>query len=244
MIMILLLINSLTFALARLWHGGKLEVVSPENDAGANNRVWLIAGLQNQPETAYQYVSFSGYEKAYLRFSYLGYSPKVASEQLDFLVGKDDLICGISVGAKTIEYADGDYRKVLINPCSHPRVLKPILYAATRYLSPLAKILSYGLGWLSALPIIPADMGQRSSFALLADELFWIGWGDPKDVNMENCSVIISAKDEFLECREMYQAYNGATTVVEINSMHARIGSEEDCAKYQSAIDRLIIPTN
>ena len=37
----------------------------------------------------------------------------------------------------------------------------------TRCLSPLAEVISYALGWIAVIPIIPADIGVRTSIALL-----------------------------------------------------------------------------
>lgn len=237
--MTVLLANFVTCMAVRLYHSGRLIPIDDPNNTGERNEALLIAGLQNQPDTAYQYIETNGYDRVYLKFSYFGYSPKSAGKQLENLMDDGDIACGVSVGAKTIEYSNlpTGSRAILINPCSHPKVLKSPFRYLTK-LSPLVEVLSYSLGWLSVLPIIPADMGQKTSFALLADELFWIGWGDP-EINTTNTGVVISTEDEFLDPKTMRRTYSEALTI-EIDTLHGRTGSKKYCRKYYSAINQLL----
>lgn len=217
-------------------------MVYESSDSPDGRKVFLIAGLQNQPDTAYQYIELAGYNRVDLEFSFFGFNPKKAGRQLEGIATSEDAICGISVGAKTIEYCPSQpgCRVVLINPCSHPEVLKTNYYYLTRCLSPLAEVISYGLGWISVLPVIPADLGHHTSIALLVDQLFWIGWGEP-DVMAENCGVIISTDDEFLEMRRLRDVYCGAEQV-EIATMHGRTGtkSHNQAQLYNDAINQLL----
>lgn len=239
-ILILYLINIISCTVARLYHGGKLII--DDQTPEAPSKAWLIAGLQNQPKTAYRYIDIEGYEKAYLEYSYFGFNPKAAAQQVEDIAQVDDIVCAVSVGAKPLEYAEnlGTIQIILINPCSHPEALRSEFYYLTRCLSPLAEVISYALGWLAVAPIIPADIGTRTSIALLVDELFWIGWGDPQS-DYVNCGVIVSTEDEFLELESLYQIYDGAI-FAEIDTKHGRIGSEsnDDATKYQQAVNSLL----
>lgn len=241
-LVLLLLLNSISCSVARICRGGRLSTVYESSENLEGRKAFLIAGLQNQPDAAYQYIELTGYNRVNLEFSFFGYNPKNAGRQIENLVKDRDVVCGISVGAKAIEYCPSqlDCRVVLINPCSYPKVLRSRYYYLTRYLLPLAEVLSYGLGWVSVLPIIPADFGHHTSIALLVDQLFWIGWGDP-DAMTENYGVIISTDDEFLEVQQMRDAYCGAEQI-EIATRHGRTGtkSHNQAQLYNDAIDQLL----
>lgn len=239
-VLILYLINVVSCAIVRLYHGG--EFIINDQTPETSNKAWLVAGLQNQPKTAYRYISIEGYEKAYMEYSYLGFCPKAAARQIEDIVKTNDIVCGVSVGAKPIEYTEnlGTIRVILINPCSHPKALRPEFYYLTRCLSPLAEVISYALGWIAVIPIIPADIGVRTSIALLVDELFWIGWGDPQS-DLTDYGVVVSTEDEFLMQESLYQIYDCAD-FVEIKTKHDRTGSNSngDAEKYEHAISSLL----
>lgn len=238
-ILVLYLINVVSYMLMRFDYGGKL-IINDQTPTDSK-KTWLIAGLQNQPQMAYRYINVEGYEKAYLEYSYFGFNPKAAAQQIEEIVSKGDVVCGISVGAKPLEYASlQGARMILINPCTHPRALRSEFYYLTRCLSPIAEIMSYALGWIAVMPVIPADIGVRSSVALLVDELFWIGWGDPQ-FDPTDCGVVVSTEDEFLELESLYHIYDGAD-FAEISTKHGRTGSNAkgDAVKYDNAINSLL----
>lgn len=79
-VLILYLINVVSCAIVRLYHGG--EFIINDQTPETSNKAWLVAGLQNQPKTAYRYISIEGYEKAYMEYSYLGFCPKAAARQI------------------------------------------------------------------------------------------------------------------------------------------------------------------
>ncbi len=239
-LLLLYLINVVSCMVVRFHYGGKLIIDDQTSDE--TSKVWLIAGLQNQPQTAYRYIEIEGYEKAYLKYSYLGFSPKAAAQQMGEIIEKDDVVCGVSVGAKPLEYAESldEVRMILINPCGHPKALRPEFYYLTRCLSPLTEVVSYALGWIAVIPMVPADIGVHSSVALLVDQLFWIGWGDPQ-FNPTNCGVVVSTEDEFLEAESLCDIYRGAD-FAEISTKHGRTGSNSngDATKYERAINSLL----
>lgn len=239
----LIVLNILTCLVARSIHGGRLKVVTTDGTdlKLAVPRVWLIAGMQAQAEPAFRFIDFGDYERVFLHYSCLGFNPKWAGRQLRSLLRADDVICGVSVGAQPIEYAIVNRlcKCVMINPCCRPASLKPGLRRLLRVVTPCLEVLSYGLGWLAVLPLIPADFGKHISLALLADQLFWLTYGEPELQHGDQYKVILSTQDEFLDNAMLRKIYAGAATV-EINTRHGFIGSEKAAELYDSAIKQLI----
>lgn len=242
-LIVLSVINSLTCIMVRVWQGGRL-VTSPKHNARAGPRVWLIAGLQSQPKTAYQRIDFPGYDRMNLRFSNLGFNPYRAGTQLCDLVSERDVVCGVSLGSKVIECAKLEAFKmaILINPFTAQCLTKGLLPFVTQYISPILKLLSYALGWVAILPIVPVSLGERMSLALLIDQLFWVGRCNPKHGFNQKYKVIVSARDEFLDNAIVRRSYDGAA-VTEIDTLHGRIAStrEQQSEKYNVAILRFLV---
>ncbi len=240
-----LAVNFATCTIVRLCQGGRF-VVEARSDAvpitteATKNRLIEIAGLQNQANKAYQYLQFPDYEEVPLRFSYFGYNPRNTAKQLQAIVQDGDAVLAISISAKTVEFSDVSQRctTVLINPCSHPLTLKPPFRLLTKTLTWPAEVLSYGLGWISVLPIIPADMGERTSLALMFDQLFWIGHGEPT-CSLENTGIILSTQDEFLDNDALRELYPGMPSR-EIDTRHGRTGSPKVAGLYETAIQEIL----
>ena len=179
------LLNLITCFIARLLHGGRL-IVDDDKGSWFNTKIYFIAGILNQPIRAFHYFSYRGFCRVYLNYSVFGFNPKRAGKQLDKLMKDGDVVCGVSIGAKPIAYSTTNgFKRVLINPCTHPEILQPKYFWLIRIFAPLFKLLTFLLGWISILPLISAE-GGRYSLALLADQLFWIGYGYPGDTNDDN----------------------------------------------------------
>ncbi len=239
-VLLALTVNCLSCMIARYIQGGKLVAEAPKGWQ-TEPIVWLIAGLRNQPERAYQYMNFGYHKRGYLSYSNFGYSPYSAGEQLNKIAKDGDVVCGVSIGAKAVEMSKLNGSMILINPCSNPGTLKSVFRYSTQYLTILAEIISYGLGWISVLPIIPGDMGTHQSLASLVDQLFWIGHGQPNVERPKETGVIISNQDEFLERDLTYRQYHKCR-IEEIDTKHARIASKDEgvVLLYQNALDKLL----
>lgn len=269
-IAIMLLMNCISCLIVRAAWAGKLVVNNPSVDnqifdniaepKQEKKTIFLIAGLFNQPREAFSLIEISGYERVYLEYSPLGYNPKIAGKQIAKLIEKSDVVCGISVGAKAaycsaFESEKGKY--IFIDPCIRPSALKQPYKALIKVFSPIASLISIAMGWLSCLPIIPADMGNRYSIALVTDQLLWIGYGDKylsSGGDPSRMGIIISSNDEFLErtiAEESFQSgiYDDeegekAAFIEYVNAMHSRIGETEKAPQYEQAIGKLLTKLN
>lgn len=241
-IIALLSINIFTAALYRLFITAKREfVVKPLTEHWPNyHNLFLVAGFWNQADRAYQYLRLPDDANVYaLNFSVFGYNPKIAGNQITRLIFPGDDICAISVGAKAVEYstAFSDARRIaLICPCSHPTVLKPFFRWATRILSPLLEVVAFGLGWLAFLPIIPIKLGGHASVALVADQLFWIAYGDPRVDEYPRTGMIFSHDDELLRNGELQRIYCSANQQLSVEGLHARTDDPAMAEEYESAL--------
>lgn len=220
----------------------KIRIKSEMDDTTKGNKLaFCIAGLLNQPNTAFRHIVIPGYDKVYVSFSQFGWNPRWMGWALEKLKKDDDIMLGISIGAQAAWNA-GASRTILINPCSTPKILQKRYYWLTKILSPLAWILSYALGWISFIPFIPAQDG-RYSIALLVDQLFWMSHGRCLENLHTRAGIIISDKDEFLENKNIIKYYAEKAphaSIVSIDTMHARIGDPKDAPKYQAAINYLL----
>ncbi len=244
-LVVLLLINVFSAALYRLLIArGKLVLKRLSGFRSGRHNLFLVAGFWNQADRAYQYIRFPDEVNRYaLNFSAFGYNPRVAGEQIAQLLYPKDSICAISVGAKAVEYSalfDWARRVTLICPCSHPSVLKPFFRWATRILSPLLELVSFGLGWLAFLPIIPIKLGGRASVALVADQLFWIAYGNPKVDVYRHTGLIMSRDDELLLNGELERIYQTASPQITVSGLHARTDILEMAGEYESAISNIL----
>lgn len=235
-ILTILLLNCGTCTMFRCFHAGRMCIGQAKTE---NPKIYCLAGMMNQPETALSYVSLPDeYERVNVSYSMFGFDLVKAKSQLEGVVNNSDVLLGISIGAKPIICADTNAEKILVNPCTHPRVLKPYLENLTFWLSPLAEIISYGLGWIAVLPLIPVDGGEHYSIALLVDQLYWIGHYDPAVVD-ENVGIVLSSRDEFLQNDEVQKIY-GTSRSVEIDTMHGRTGDLAVAKEYEQAILSLL----
>ena len=241
-IILVLLTNFITCLIARLIQGGRFTYNKNIYPA-YNGKMILIAGMLSQPESAYQYINMPYGCSGYLKFSLLGYNPKKSGKQLKELAKSKDYVIGISVGCKSIIYADSPGKKrILVNPCTHSITLKAEYQMLLQYLSPILEVVSYALGWLSILPVIKTKLGDRYSLALLADQLFWIYYGDPeyeKTASQVGTGLILSKSDEFLENDIISEIYR-RSSIEKVPARHGFIASQYVAQYFNEAINKLL----
>lgn len=209
-----------------------------DSNSDSNKLAFCVAGLLNQPETAFKHINIPGYTKVYVKFSPFGYSGATMGKTINALRQDEDIILGISIGSLATLNAKMD-KAILINPCCNAKMLKKSLYWLIKIFSPIAEIISLTLGWFSFIPIIPAQEGHYS-LALLIDQLFNMGYGHMTNNPHTQTKIIISKKDEFLINEEIIRYFKKKDPlcgIANIDTMHARIGDPKDAPKYQAAID-------
>ncbi len=244
LIILLIVVNIITCLTARMTQGGKL-VVSGEDIRNSSRRdkptAYLIAGMNNQASTAYSLIDFSDKYTVPLDFSLFGFNPINAGDQIDVLCRQEGaVVMGISVGAKAIIYSgiDAGHKVILINPCVYPDTVKldnPFMKVA----SILLEVISYGLGWLSVIPLPIGDMGNKYSLALLSDQFFWSMWGSPKYQNISNIKIVLSTEDELLKNDQIFEGFAFAKHI-QIETKHGRTGEPKSAPLYQWAIKILL----
>ena len=206
-------------------------------------KIYLISGLKSQPDKSYAKINFTGYDRVLLKFSLLGYNPALAGRQLSRFMRPEDVVCAVSLGAQSIEYSYryGERQSILINPCSHSEIYQEnrSRHPKLRRLSPLFVTITFLMGWVGVLPLLPADMGDRTSFALLMDQVFWMDYGSPELRPSQKVGIVISTEDEVLDNHGAYALYRGAH-FVEIATPHGRIGSSRYAKAYERAIAKLL----
>lgn len=240
-ILALLLVNIFSATLYRLFiaRGELVRKYLSDYRIGQRN-VYLIAGFWNQADRAYQYIDFpEDVNLIALNFSVFGYHPRHAGRRISRSVVLSDDICAISIGAKAVEYSTtfAIARHVaLICPCSHPRALKRRYFWTIRLLSPLLEVISALFGWLAFLPIIPIKLGGHASIALVADQLFWMAYGDPENDDYRRVGLVMSHADEFLRNGTLERIYQAAPVQLTVEGLHARTDLPEMAGEYASAI--------
>ena len=200
----------------------------------------LIAGMLSQPEGAFRHIHMPYCYSGYLRYSCFGFNPRNAGAQIHRLAKRKDYIVGISIGCKAIAYsATSANRRCFINPMTHYITLKPRYQTLIRFWTPIAEVLSYALGWLSFIPFIKTATGDHYSLALLVDQLFWTGYGDPsydKIKDMSLTGVILSADDEYLDNTIVDSIYRNSYETSEIRTRHADTLSPHVAQEYEDAM--------
>ena len=247
----ILTLNIFTYAIVRFAHGGTLVVSEkPPNptDQSADHidlpkrtpgsHFYIICNFLNQPQNAFKYIAPP--RAIYLRYSLLGYNPKNAGFQLSGLMYDKDIAIGMSIGAKAIAYAPTRHENtIFVNPCTHKSALKPSLRPVITILALIAKLASYALGWLSIIPIIPTHAeNERYSLTLLADQLFWMAYGNPPVIKAK---VILSKDDEFLDNDAITKLYDlDKTNSICIKTLHAHTDDETCAVAYAKAVNHLL----
>jgi hypothetical protein len=238
-----LILNFVTCLFARLKQGGRF-VYDRKVFPDYNGKMIFIAGLLDQPDHNYEGMSMPYLRGGNLRFSLFGFNPKNSGEQLTKITRPKDYIVGASIGCKAILYSvTCRNKRVFINPATHSIAFIAKYQTMSQFLSPIAELISYALGWLSILPVITTKNNAKYSFALLADQFFWCYYGDPTYDQMkmlDRTGVIISTDDEYLENDVVKSIYSEAKDVVSISTRHAFFSNPFACEEYQNAINKLL----
>lgn len=241
-IITILVVNFITCLIARLIQGGRFTYDRSESP-DYNGKMILIAGMLSQPESAYRFIEMPYGGKMYLNFSVFGYNPKTSGKQLASLTKSQDYVIGVSVGCKSIIFSHRPMvRRVLVNPMTHSIILKPKYQMLIQYLSPLAEVASYAIGWLAIIPFIKSDTGNYYSIALLVDQLYWMYYGDPhfNDLGLlNNTGVVISTEDEFLE-NDIIKGIYGGAMFEETETRHGHLANPHVADQYNEAINSLL----
>lgn len=241
----LLVANFVSCSLFRLAFGGKfiIDRLQSSTTRATLPHLYLISGLKSQPAQAYQRLNFSDYQVAYCRFSCLGYNPFRAGRQLTRLLGPDEVICGLSIGAKALECSQlpPEQPVILINPCSYPEILnrRRRLYPCVKYVAPFAEVALFLAGWIAVVPFLSDNFGEPTSLALILDQLFWVAHGQPCRSPTRQTGVVISQQDEWVPL-DQQRIYYAAATAVEITASHGRIANRHYAPRYAAAIDTLL----
>lgn len=212
-IILILSVNAISFTYYVSDYGKKLV---PSNSKTSGPKVYLLCGAGAKCEKVFKHLHFPGYAKIYLEYSKLGFDPITAGIQLDSLVGTDDIVCGISIGARAINCSLIPPKQIiLINPCIDSSALGSKTRKLIRILYPVLALIESILGWICVLPIISIGKGFQS-LAVILDQLYWLGH-DPK----------------VLEYHTYYPAERYSNKVI-LNS--------DESAEYQKAINSFLSP--
>lgn len=131
----------------------------------------------------------------------------------------------------------------MINPCTHSTSLNPKLRMKLKAATPLLELVSYLLGWFAIIPIIKTKQGERYSFALLVDQLYWASYGDPdysKVSYQGKTGIVLSKGDEYIENDVVSEIYDRSEKIV-IPTRHGFIASPYVSNLYNEAINNLLV---
>lgn len=233
----LLLWNTVSFALMRTNpEGYKAKLIPVSEDVQSKVVNYLLAGTLNQAEAVFeQYLpEFEG-SVVYVNCQMHGWDPKIVAEQIAADIDErqaEARIWAISVSSQVAHLVDAQasgVKIVAINPCTTEDCLAP-QFRGYNWLAWTLRGLGYGLGWLSALPMIPlagvdtnTEAGKSgSSLILLLDQLVAItnGIDMPRPYAAE--TVIVSRHDQLLDTAAEKALYaESAQQILEIEADHA-----------------------
>lgn len=243
-----LLINAITFIIARCWWGlrGSLAATLEAhiNDPNDKTMTYLIAGNLNQADTAFKFMEpFFGSNYTFVQFSTKGWSAQATAERIAQDIqenGYQAQIFTISLGdhvARYLEQELGNAIKIYaINPCPNRSVLQKPWGTILKYVAPFAEILCHSLGWVSYLPIVPSFGGNYSPI-LLIDQFRCIYYDDPPRKSSHTYGVICSNGDTFLDNATIEKFYLNAE-IEHIDAGHSDIVDNADL--YYNAISNLL----
>lgn len=218
-----LLLNVVTFTLARIWWGIRGELAAnlekhigdPEDDT----MTYLIAGNLNQASTAFRFMEPKfGANYTFVQFTTKGWSVKATAKKIASDIRKHDYrarVFTISLGDQVARYLERDLGRPVavyaINPCLDRDVVRPPLNTVLKFATPVAEVVCHGFGWLSYLPIIPS-FGNKYSMMLLIDQYWAIAHEWPPLRTTQTLGVICSTNDTLL-----------VNSVIESNYLDAEI---------------------
>lgn len=203
---------------------------------------FIVSGFLDQPDRAMQHIELQDYNMIAIANDVFGFKIDQYRDIIDKYSEEGDIAIGISVGAKAVVESDIG-KQILINPCVHPLALKGKYFWLAKIFAPLLQLVSWILGWLSFIPFISAN-DSHFSLAFFADQLWEIGYGWPIPSKEADIDIVISSEDEFLNNQVIIEDFEEEapdnSTIIRINTKHARIGDKKDAPKYQNAINYLL----
>gem|GEM_PF-4266327 len=246
-ILVILLLNIIScFIFRRFIHRGRMEILNfcPQG-ARPKSCCLFLAGMMNQPGAAFSRLrTATADQMVYAEFSIFGWNAKESIKQLNeyngFIEHVPLTVFSISVGDKVARGITECKRIYALNPCPSPEVLNFRFRILSPVLAIVLELMTFLLGWIAVLPIIPAD-DTNYSLALLADQLFEIGIRRSKRRNIHRSCIVLSSRDEFLD-NEKVKAYFWINNrrIIEIDTHHGRTADPEASTLYNRAILRLM----
>lgn len=234
----ILVLNTLSFALYRVYFmcRGCVDLVTTYEDSSSNVVNYVLAGTLNQSEAVFEQFlpEFEG-SVVYVNFMAFGWDPEVAAAQIaeDIVERQAEArIWAISVSSQVAHLVDGKadgVKIVAINPCTTADCLAE-QFRGLNWLAHLLRGIGSCLGWVSALPLIPAagadtgtDAGQQKySIMLLLDQLVATTGGINQAGPYVAELVIISSHDQLLDIDMERAIYaDSARQICEIEADHA-----------------------
>lgn len=246
-IIILLFLNVITCFIFRFFvHRGKVNVCDftiPGLSQPERVNV-LIAGFFNQPFSAYRELCVSHSEQEiYVTYSCLGWNAKNSAIQLDKVLsrfsGRVDVYT-ISIGDKIVRNMTRCNHIYSINPCPNPCVLQKEWQKKLPPLAILLEVVTFMLGWLSVIPLIPTD-DSPYSIALIADQLWEASVNrSTKAYNRGISSFVLSSKDEYINNDFIFHFYRTSWLPFEtIETGHAKTADLAWGTEYNRALENL-----
>lgn len=113
-----------------------------------------------------------------------GFNPFIAADQIRYYLTQNPrkaVFVSTSLGSEVVQlYVQADpvdpcYYHLMINPCLGGESVEKWAWMLTAILMPFARVVEFVLGWISFLPLIPANGGQGGwqSLTLMLDQYYW-----------------------------------------------------------------------
>lgn len=214
----------------------------------SGKKVCLVSGFRNQPDVAFGLIDFSRCRKiVWLMYSNFGFNMNLAARQMYEVctAGYGTEVFAISFGAMVHQHAN--LRKgVLIDPCINPEVILEPYRQKFRRNAIIYGALSAILGWLAFIPVIPVEKPAlsgialspvRYSLALLADQMYYIGYSETKVKESRGVTLVLSNYDGLLDNERIIRDFRAARVIM-IPAGHADTLANPE--PYQKVLEPLL----
>lgn len=249
-ILAVLLLNTLSFIVARIWWGlsGAMAATMRKHveDESDKTMTYLVAGNLNQPQPAFEFLlSEISPNYTYMEFDRWGWNAHSTADAIISDIreyGYEAKVITISVGDHVARYLEeelGDEIEIYsINPCSSRKALQPKWRALTSLALPV-ELLCHIIGWPTVIPFIPVKGGESYSLITLIDQYWTMAYSKAPLRTSGTSGILLSENDEFLKNDYLKELFDGAS-IVEVETSHAdTIGSAE---KYLEGMRGLLEP--
>ena len=241
----LLILNIGTCTIVRLAWGGKFTYNKKASPL-YNGKNILIGGLMSQPDDDFAGISELPYQMSLmLRYSVLGFNPKNAGRQIRELAKRKDVLIANSIGCKALAYSRTNFNeRAFINPLSHSIILDSEYQLILEFLGPILEVIMYLLGWIAVIPFVKTGKNSRYSLALIADQLYFLQYGDPSYEDLEDLEqsyLLLSIGNEHVQRDIAISIYENVKKYrsVPIRSVH--ISNPDAASVYGRAIKELLV---